>query len=216
MCLLNSQAHPTRPLRRVTSESHRSWDPAVTQSSLFFKARCSFNSPRCEDQARKFRESRQRASEQKLLLEAGIATSHITPAVTLTLLNLHSVTNTIFFIVKPTYFGGPGFPRWGKGRSDGCTGLFPLHGGGPAGRWAAIREPPGIPPWEVATCPWGGAAARFFTPLRWRLCVSHGPVAILAATTDCLQPRWSQYWHLGFLFLNPALKESLGAEAVSP
>lgn len=62
----------------------------------------------------------------------------------------------------------------------------------------------------VAACLWGGAAAGLFTPLQWQLGVSHGPVAILAATADCLQPRFSQYWHLGFLFLNPALKRVLG------
>lgn len=54
----------------------------------------------------------------------------------------------------------------------------------------------------VVTCPRGGAASGLFVSLQWQLCVRHSPVAILAATADCLQPRLSQYWHLGFLFLN--------------
>lgn len=55
---------------------------------------------------------------------------------------------------------------------------------------------------------WGGAAARRCALLRWWLRVSHSLGAILAS--ECLEPRLSPNWHLGFLFLNPAPKSVLG------
>lgn len=77
-----------------------------------------------------------------------------------------------------------------------------LHRGGLAGRKATNSEAT----WHPAL----GTVDRLFTQLQWWLYVSHSPVAILAATADCLQLCFSQYWHLDFLFLNAALERVLG------
>lgn len=80
-----------------------------------------------------------------------------------------------------------------------------LHGGELADRDTAWHPGQGM-----ATSPQGGVEVGLFALLPWQLCVSHSPVAALAALANHLQLCLSQYWHLKSLFLNPVLKRGNG------
>lgn len=99
---------------------------------------------------------------------------------------------------------GPGRPRAWKVPRKKFLGL-PLRqvrrGGDP--------ESPGILPGSGGRAV-GRRAARPCAPLRRWLSVSHSLGVILAASAECLEPRLSPYWLLGFLFLNRPLKSVLG------